>query len=265
MLGICEVNSPSPLDSNFNLGPWVPSMRQAVPTGSVYSTGHAITPEEWANRFGQRYYGPVVLVTDALCYSATDMFAAGFKDHRIGDILGTSGNTGAGGANVWTHGLLLVLAAGLAGTPMGNPFKPLPRGAGMRVSVRRTIRVGAQAGMPVEDLGVEPDHRHYMSRRDLMESNADLIDHAAKLLVGKLAHPLAAEITPVVAGSVDLKLTTKNIDWIAVQADGRPLKSFDVSDGSTRRKIGLPSGAATLEVIGYHSGRQVARNLQRLT
>jgi hypothetical protein len=134
----------------------------------------------------------------------------------------------------------------------------------MRVSVRRTIRVGAQAGMPVEDLGVEPDHRHYMSKRDLMESNADLIDHAAKLLVGKLAHPLAAEVGPLVGVSVDVKLTTKNIDWIAVQADGRPLKSYDVSDGTTRRTIAVPDGATTLEFIGYHGGKLVARNLQRL-
>ena len=33
-------------------------------------------------------------------------FAAGFQDHGLGPILGVSGNTGAGGANVWTHDLL---------------------------------------------------------------------------------------------------------------------------------------------------------------
>jgi Peptidase family S41 len=58
---------------------------------------------------GQRYYGPVVLITNARCYSATDTFTAGFADHRIGTILGVGPNTGAGGANVWTHGLLKAL------------------------------------------------------------------------------------------------------------------------------------------------------------
>jgi hypothetical protein len=55
---------------------------------------------------GQTYYGPVVLIIDALCYKPTVIFAAGFQDHEIGPILGTSGNTGDGGANVWPETLL---------------------------------------------------------------------------------------------------------------------------------------------------------------
>ena len=50
--------------------------------------------------------GPVVLITDARCYSTTDIFAAGFQDHKVGTILGTDNNTGAGGANVWTLELI---------------------------------------------------------------------------------------------------------------------------------------------------------------
>ena len=37
---------------------------------------------------GQTYHGPVVLITDALCYSTTDIFAAGFQDHDLGFVLG---------------------------------------------------------------------------------------------------------------------------------------------------------------------------------
>ena len=40
----------------------------------------------------------VVLITDPLCYSATDIFAAGFQDNRIGPILSAGGRTGAGRA-----------------------------------------------------------------------------------------------------------------------------------------------------------------------
>ena len=54
------------------------------------------------NGIGQVYYGPVVLITDALSYSATDIFAAGFQDNEVGVVLGTGGNTGAGGANFWS-------------------------------------------------------------------------------------------------------------------------------------------------------------------
>jgi hypothetical protein len=51
---------------------------------------------------GQVYYGPVVLITDAPSYSATDIFAAGFQDNDVGPVVGTAGNTGAGGANFWS-------------------------------------------------------------------------------------------------------------------------------------------------------------------
>ena len=90
----------------IDLGSWFPSMDQALQTGAAFSGAFPITPVDGANALGQEYAGPVILITDALCYSATDIFAAGFKDHKIGPVLGVDDNTGAGGANVWTHALL---------------------------------------------------------------------------------------------------------------------------------------------------------------
>ena len=84
-------NAPSPY---IDLTPWFKSFKQAVETGATFSQRLSITPEEWCNDIGQIYNGPVVIITDALCYSATDIFAAGFQDHKIGPILGTGGNTG---------------------------------------------------------------------------------------------------------------------------------------------------------------------------
>jgi hypothetical protein len=43
-----------------------------------------------------------------------------------------------------------------------SPYLPLPNGAGMRVAVRRTLRVGKRAGTPVEDLGIIPDACHFL-------------------------------------------------------------------------------------------------------
>ena len=92
--------------AGIDLGPWFRSLDQATETGATFSHAVPITPEDGANEVGQVYQGPIVLVTDARCYSATDIFAAGFQDHEIGPVLGVDDNTGAGGANVWTHGLL---------------------------------------------------------------------------------------------------------------------------------------------------------------
>jgi len=58
-----------------------------------------------------------VLIVDAQSYSATDIFAVGFQDHDIGDVLGCAAQTGAGGATVASHDDLLNLD--LEG---GNPY-----------------------------------------------------------------------------------------------------------------------------------------------
>ncbi len=123
---------------------------------------------------GYHYPGKVVLVIDALCYSTTDIFAAGFQDHEIGQVLGTNDRTGAGGANVWTYNFFEKL----------NGFGPLPKGVSFRSAIRRSTRVGAKAGVPLEDLGVQPDATHLMTRRDILEGNVDLINSAAQMLRG---------------------------------------------------------------------------------
>ncbi len=103
------------------LSDWKDSIVEAVETGAAFSHGFPLVPVAACNDRGQKYQGPVVLVTNARCYSATDIFSAGFQDHEIGTILGTSGATGAGGANVWDHELLLSLLPGL-----DSPFRACP-------------------------------------------------------------------------------------------------------------------------------------------
>ncbi|MBU5351955.1 hypothetical protein KQI74_06675 [Paenibacillus barcinonensis] len=156
---------------------WVNSIDLSTITGSVYSQGFPIESPDLTNSIGRQYNGNTVLVTDARCYSTTDIFAAGFQDNKIGKILGVDDNTGAGGANVFTHDLLRVILPG-----PDSLFKELPNGASMRVAVRQTTRVGDKAGLPLEDLGIQPDAIHRMTRDDLLYGNRDLISAAATLL-----------------------------------------------------------------------------------
>ncbi|MGH9429141.1 MAG: S41 family peptidase, partial [Terriglobia bacterium] len=121
---------------SWQLDQWAESIAESVVTGATYSTGFPLNSEESCNDIGQTYYGPVVLITDALSYSTTDMFAAGFQDNEIGEVLGTSENTGAGGAEFWRYQDLVNASKG---NP-NSPFKPLPRGADIVLAVRRSIR-----------------------------------------------------------------------------------------------------------------------------
>ncbi|MEK6303978.1 MAG: S41 family peptidase [Acidobacteriota bacterium] len=224
------------------LSQWAESIAEAVVTGATYSSGFPLNSEESCNDIGQVYHGPVVLITDALSYSTTDIFAAGFQDNEVGEILGTSDNTGAGGANVWWYQHLI----SAIGNSSKSPFKPLPRGADMLVAVRRSIRVGRHAGRPLEELGIIPDRRHHMTKRDVLERNDDLIMRAARILMKKPTYALSAKpFTPkegtrgIVINAVSKTEPpdrSKNISRVDVYLDGRPYRSLDAEDGSIRAK-----------------------------
>ncbi|MGI5272765.1 S41 family peptidase [Nonomuraea sp. CA-218870] len=250
---ICAQHEENPT-GQIDLGPWCPSMNQALEIGAAHSAGFPITPAAGANAIGQRYHGPVVLVTDARCYSATDIFAAGFQDHGIGPVLGVDDNTGAGGANVWTHELLKLLLE-LPSPAPGSPYRPLPGGAGMRVSIRRTLRVHALAGTPVEDLGVRPGHRHRMTRRDLLAGNQDLLARAGELLA---ALPVRRLDVRVVGAANELTLRTSLLDRADVYLDGRPRLSADVTQDTVTVVVPGLAAARTVRVEGFQSARLVA-------
>jgi Peptidase family S41 len=118
-----------------------------------------------------------VLIVDALTYSAADIFAAGFQDNELGPVLGTSATTGAGGANVWTAAQIAERVADLDHGPV------LPAAGGsFTVAVRRATRVGGQAGLPLEDIGVVAESVHRLTRADLTDGNRQLLRAAAGLL-----------------------------------------------------------------------------------
>ncbi|MCB0629120.1 MAG: amidohydrolase family protein [Lewinella sp.] len=186
----------------IDLSVWRDSINLSQQTGDIYSLSFPITEIKRLAKFASKprlYDGPIVLITDALCYSAADIFAAGFKDHGLGPVLGIHENTGAGGANVWSQSQLKVLMDHNRQPDEQNPFKTLPNGAAMRVAVRRTLRQGSDRDrLPVEDLGIRPDHSHRMLAEDLIQNNVHLLNKAMDLLVQKQGPvdeiPLTAEL-----------------------------------------------------------------------
>jgi cytosine/adenosine deaminase-related metal-dependent hydrolase len=247
---LCLANQADPID----LRTWTPSVVDAVETGATFSTGFPIGSEDAANDRGQGYYGPVVLVTDARCYSATDIFAAGFQDHGIGPVVGVANRTGAGGANVWTHDLLRQLLTGRA-----SPLKTLPRLATFRVAIRRTMRVGPHAGELLEDLGVVSDRVHPITVDDLLHDNRDLIDMAVAEMQGSPARRLATEVT-LTATAITIDVRTANLDRVDAYVDGRPVGSADVQgDRCTFRvPLELIGQDRVLRLEGYEGGSLVA-------
>ena len=252
---LCERSASPPVD----LTPWTPSVMQAVETGATFSSGFPISSAAAANSLGQRYHGPVVLITDARCYSATDIFAAGFQDHAIGPVLGVAGTTGAGGANVWTHSLLQQLL----GVGDDSPLMPLPQRTTFRVAIRRTTRVGANAGALLEDLGVISDERHDLTLADLLNDNADLIEAAAALIAAQPAPTLDASLQK--AGDVFVvTVSADGLDRVDAWLDERPFGSDDVTGQSCEFRVPrtLAAGRREVRLAGFQSGRlAIARRL----
>jgi hypothetical protein len=253
---------------DWDLKRWLPSIGESVLTGATFSAGFPLTSDKRCNGIGQLYYGPVVLITDALSYSATDIFAAGFQDNEVGVVLGTDGNTGAGGANYWS---LENLQQALK-KESTSPFKTLPKGAEMIVAMRRSIRVGPRAGAPLEEFGVAPDVLHEMTRRDILEDNCDLFAAAAKIIrqlpyytlsVQPATRNGARRITVNAATERRSSRASSAIARVDVYVNNRPVRTIDARNGAvastevTIAKAGRKSAA--VEVGAWDgSGRLVA-------
>ncbi len=250
VLALCRSQGPGNPALVADLSPWHSSVERALETGATYSAALPMTPPDACNAIGQRYHGPVVLLTSALSYSATDIFAAGFQDHGIGPVLGVHACTGAGGANVWPFTVLQRTLAEADRAP------GLPQGAELRVALRRSLRVGRHAGMELEERGVVPDVPYDLTRRDLLEGDPDLIAHAARLLMQRTPYPLNVTLGPGPAATVRLR----NADRLDVQWNGRPLLSRDFPRNG-KAAIPLP-GEGRLGVRSYKGGVLVsARNV----
>ena len=224
-----------------NMKPWRLSMEQGLDSGAAYSAAVPFTQPEWLAQVPQSYFGPVVLITDARCYSAADIFAAGFQDNRIGLVLGVDRNTGAGGGNVWElkRDMLGLLPAD------GSPFKPLPNGAELSIVIRRLLRVGEAAGAPLEDYGVVPNEHHDLTRDDILNDEADLMIKAAELLAKGAARRFDVELSEA-GGELTATFQVLGIDRADVSADGRPRLTVDL--GGNPGPVPVP-GAETADLV----------------
>jgi C-terminal processing protease CtpA/Prc len=247
-LELCELQA-----QGYDLFSWIPSIARAMETGATFSASFPISSEaDYCNDLEQVYRGPVVLVTNALSYSAAEFFAAGFQDHRVGTIVGVDSATGAAGAHVKDYDTLRKFFEKSRDSPLK---KALPNQAGMTIALRRSVRVGLHAGAEVEDFGVTPDVPYQMTHRDLIKENTDLIGYACSLFSALTVHVESTR------DGLRLDITTEEIKW----TDGtmKRINEIDVlidwrvkhSEKSARKTMSvLLDGSAEerpIEVHGY--------------
>jgi hypothetical protein len=210
--------------------------------------GRTITPPVLANDTGQIYQGPVVLLFDALTYSAADMFAAGFQDHGIGELIGVDCSTGGGGADKWSYQDVVDNLRAIPGIALPD----LPRDCRLTLAVRRCTRPG-DGQQPIEDIGVAPHLYHARTERDVLENNADLFALACERLLVPLAR-VDVEEQRRDGGTLTLTVNAVGAGFVAFRLDGRVLASGEVSECTPREfTITIPesAGAAQLRIEAY--------------
>jgi hypothetical protein len=233
--------------NRMELEPWIASLEAAISTGDAYSQALPLTDPAWCDDVGQRFSGPVVCVADANTYSSGDLFCAGFVDNAVGTLVCVGQATGAGGANVWTS---RDLSEALESTDFALP--PLPQGVSFTMAFRRAVRSGDAAGVPIEDLGVA-GIPYEMTRRDVLDGNADLIASCGRLLAEQPRTSLRAAL-----GRAELTLTTSGLDELELYVDGRPIAAAaPITDGSL--VLPRPASGTTLEVVCRKAGEIMQR------
>lgn len=220
---------------------WREGLLASLAEGSVLTPGRPLTRVENANDTGQVYQGPVVLLIDALSYSAADIFAAGFEDNEIGPILGVDRNTGGGGANRWLYDELRENTSRIPNVPL----RVLPGGANFGIAIRRATRVGRNLGSALEDVGVQCSEGLFHPRtfRDLLEGDAELLRKACALLSERPTYWLKIEKAAIKRDGVHILMQTIGIDRIECYLDGLPQFTLavhrDLEGEAKNRMLGL--------------------------
>ena len=101
----------------------------------------------------ETFNGPVVVLTDGLTGSTSEIFAGGLKDLGRARIIGTRS----------------------AGAALPSVFERLPNGDGFQYAIANYISEG---GKPLEGIGVIPDEEVKLSRKALLEGRDPVIDAA---------------------------------------------------------------------------------------
>lgn len=253
---------------------WSKALNQAIKDKQKYTAPLSITPANEANDFGQIWYKPTVVLTDASCYSACDIFTAGMQDMGAATIIGLHKNTGAGGANVMEHKTFRAIM----GEGDENPFKELAFGQNMRVSWRQCIRSGSHNGELIEDTGVLSDVVVPLKLGDIGLESKELMKQVHKAVLElqpKYTSGLEAKVGGliVVSNGTAAKWKEKvyGADRIDVLVNNKLLVSHSIAKSETAKEVDVDAGPLKTEwfdksvvLAGFNGNKQVFRSVREL-
>ena len=244
------------------LFPWYPSIERDRAKNWL-SEGFPLWPTypQECNVVGQVFHGPVALLVDARCYSATEIFAAGFKQHDIGPVIGADATTGGGSANVWSDRLVAELLPGGSLTEESTlnraptPSQPLDQDPAPETAFTVAIRGVARAGAPVDEpyrddaIQVPDGEVQRPTLDDVLGDNEDFVEFAAKRLRDQPMRVLRVE-----QDEGKLNVINARIDSLEATIDKREVTLKNLGKG--RYSLTLPPDGRPhlVELSGFAEG-----------
>ena len=243
---------------------WSQDTRDGISANARYTKPRVITSADAANRYGQVWFKPVVILTDATCYSACDLFAASMQDHGAATIIGTHATTGAGGANVMDYDIFRQIFDTTSSEE--NPFVKLPGAQSMRVSWRQTLRVGKSKDQLIENAGVKSDIVVRYVTEDVVGGESRVlmkeVHKAIKQILPRYKSHIALQSSLMMKNGAYAEWTEKvrGIDSLVVMHAGKEVAQYDVSENDKEITVSLTDvkgewSEAAYDVVGKLNGK----------
>ncbi|AOT08342.1 S41 family peptidase [Pseudoalteromonas luteoviolacea] len=210
------------------------------------------------NEFGQSYYKPVGVWSDARTYSSGDVFTCSVQDNGVAKVYGEHKRTGAGGANVMRHSVF----SRYIGAPY---FETLPHGQEMTVSWRQMVRHGHNKNAIIEDFGCVADQHVPQTLESIKDGGLGNFETIARDLLSEAPNKstvrfLQSRETDVSASSRTLGIEVTNTELVEIYLDDVKVDVINIGaygDSTKTVEYTIPASAIEGKVrfIGLDGGK----------
>lgn len=242
-------------------GVWGQLIRNRSKDDEIVGPSYFQTSNE-IKSYSQEYFGKVVLITNAECFSSCDIFASAMKDIAGAKIYGRAASTFGGGANVWK-----LKDFSYALKKLKLPFE-MPRKMGLRATVRHSHRLSTDK--LVEDAGIESDIVVPTTYSDIVANEGTILKRVIQDLNTEPNLKLSSSIKlGTTKGYLYLresenveKLSASNIDQVVINTLNLDPVKLDINDQSVSiNNEMLKKRIQLIELFGFNSEEKVvARN-----
>ncbi|MBQ4838579.1 S41 family peptidase [Pseudoalteromonas luteoviolacea] len=206
---------------------WQKVLADVVGTNARYTANASYITVPENNVFGQNYYKPVGVWSNAKTYSSGDVFTCAVQDNGVAKVYGEHTRTGAGGANVMRHSVF----AQYIGAPY---FEALPHGQEMTVSWRQMVRHGHNKNALIEDFGCVSDKVVPQTLDSLLDNGVGNFDTIARDLLDQSQSKstvtfLQPHVSDLSGTDRTLSIEVTNTEFVDVYFNGQKMQRIQAS------------------------------------